>query len=164
MASRMALYISQPCKFYASVQALGISTDMPPDPANEGSIFRNRKAVLKHAFTGTTAEPAHGLTDTGTGHGRHATRWGDLVHNIIPLRPLHGAQALPNVPPEELFIEITVNRICRLIVILWLGFWGGWSLIPDETRVPTTKAWVLFIVIITNGCASVYPSFHDCVR
>lgn len=53
-------------------------------------------------------------------------------------------------PANEYLIDITVNRICRVIVIVLLGSLGGWSIIPDEAHYLTTKIWVAFIVIIIN--------------
>jgi hypothetical protein len=53
-------------------------------------------------------------------------------------------------PSEQLFINITINRVCRLCSILGLSFWGGWSCLPDEKRVPTSATWVLFTVVLAD--------------
>lgn len=103
----------------------------------------------------TTSEPlASGLRYRGTGVLR--------IFNGLPvpheetlepsyaLRPLPIPVVEPSRPSERLFINITVNRVCRLVSILALGFWGGWSCLPDEKRVPTSAAWVLFLVIMAD--------------
>ncbi|KAG6826618.1 hypothetical protein H0H92_015130 [Tricholoma furcatifolium] len=56
-------------------------------------------------------------------------------------------------PKEQLFVHLTINRVCRIGVILGLGYWSGWSLIPDEKRIPTSTTWVTFIVIMTDWIA-----------
>lgn len=97
----------------------------------------------------TTTEPlASGLRYRGTGvprmfDGRHEG-------TLEPSYPLPNPVALPSRPSEHLFINITVNRVCRLVSILALGFWGGWSCLPDEKRAPTSATWVLFVVILAD--------------
>jgi hypothetical protein len=97
-----------------------------------------------------------GLTETHETTELVETRpvgWGNVLRNIFPWYPLPlqlSSAVLPDVQPEQLAVEITVNRIFRFLSILGLGFWGGWSLIPDERRVPTTMTWVVFIVVMTD--------------
>ena len=78
------------------------------------------------------------------------------------LTPLPNPITLPSVQSERLFINITVNRVCRLFSILGLGFGGGWSCFPDEKRVPTSITWVIFIVILTDWLiyTSSFRSWH----
>ena len=105
----------------------------------------------------TTTEPmASGLRYRGTGVLR--------MFNGLPvpheetlepsesyaLTPLPSSVPLSSRPSEHLFINITVNRVCRLVSILALGFWGGWSCLPDEKRAPTSAIWVLFVVVLAD--------------
>lgn len=84
------------------------------------------------------------------------------IGSNLPLGPLNDA-GLPSqvdetslthttaqAPGSQLIIELTVNRICRIITIMVLGFWGGWSLMPEETKVPLSPAWVAYICIVTD--------------
>lgn len=51
---------------------------------------------------------------------------------------------------QQCIIDLPVNRLCRIKTILILGFWGGWSSIPAEPKVPVSATWVTYICIITN--------------
>ncbi|KAG6826619.1 hypothetical protein H0H92_015131 [Tricholoma furcatifolium] len=75
--------------------------------------------------------------------------------------PSPAVQSGTAVPKEQLFVHITINRVCRIGVILGLGCWSGWSLIPDEKRVPTSTTWVTFIVIMTDWI--VVTTVLDCL-
>jgi hypothetical protein len=104
----------------------------------------------------TTTEPlASGLRYRGTGVLRMFN--GLPVPHEETLEPSESYEltppnsvALPSRPSEHLFINITVNRVCRLVSILALGFLGGWSCLPDEKRVPTSVTWVLFVVVLAD--------------
>ena len=103
----------------------------------------------------TTTEPlASGLRYRGTGVLRMfnglPVPHEETLEPSYPLTPLPNPVALPSRPSEHLFINITVNRVCRLVSILALGFWGGWSCLPDEKRAPTSATWVLFVVILAD--------------
>jgi len=67
-----------------------------------------------------------------------------------PPTPLPNPVAQPTKASERLSINITVNRVRRLFSILGLGFWGGWSCLPDEKRAPTSITWVIFVVVLTD--------------
>ena len=102
-----------------------------------------------------STEPlANGLRYRGTGllrmfNGLPVPRE-ETSEPSYPLTPLPNPASLPSRPSERLFINITVNRACRLLSILGLGFWGGWSCLPDEKRAPTSITWVFFVVVLTD--------------
>jgi hypothetical protein len=104
--------------------------------------------ALKHAFAGTTTRS----------HGREAQSSDiNLQHRDIE----HASSSTPNQVLEKPLVDITLNRIVRATTILTLGFSGGWSLIPDETKVPVGKFWVTYIVLITDWCASLHLHRYD---
>jgi hypothetical protein len=145
-----SLYITCASSALCARQSL-ILLRMPPDSPNQSSVLRNRKIILTYGFNGTTATPPSVPMTAEAAHITHAT-WGRLFG--LSLCDLDGAQALADdVSPERLKIEITMNRVNRVIVVLSFGCWGGWSPIPDEAKYPTTHPWVGFIVFVTNGCA-----------
>ena len=74
----------------------------------------------------------------------------ETVETSYPLTTLPNPAALPSRPSERLFINITVNRVCRFLSILGFGIWGGWSCLPDENRAPTSLTWVIFVVVLTD--------------
>jgi len=104
----------------------------------------------------TTAEPVVGVPR------RRRIVTGDPdpeIDSAFPLRhvndagpPLHEDAAPPSstLARQRLIIDFTINRICRIITIMVLGFWGGWSPIPAEPKVPISVAWVTYICIITD--------------
>jgi len=102
-----------------------------------------------------STEPlASGLRYRGTGllrmfNGLPVPRE-ETLEPSYELEPLPNPAALPSRPCERLFINITVNRVCRLFSILGLGFWGGWSCLPDERRAPTSATWVAFVVFMAD--------------
>ena len=102
----------------------------------------------------TATEPlASGLRYRGTGVLRMFNGLPVPQEEILesyPMTPLPNPVALSSRPSEQLFINITVNRVCRLVSILALGFGGGWSCLPDEKRVPTSATWVLFLVVLAD--------------
>ena len=103
----------------------------------------------------TTTEPlASGLRYRGTGVLRMfnglPVPHEETLEPSYPLTPLPNSVALPSRPSEHLFINITVNRVCRLVSILALGLGGGWSCLPDEKRAPTSATWVLFVVVLAD--------------
>ncbi|KAF9486208.1 hypothetical protein BDN70DRAFT_926911 [Pholiota conissans] len=51
---------------------------------------------------------------------------------------------------QRLSVILTVNRVCRVITITILGLWGGWSIMPAETKAPASAAWVAYICVITD--------------
>ena len=51
---------------------------------------------------------------------------------------------------QDLIIILTPNRACRIFTILVLGLWGGWSLMPAETKCPDSVAWVIYICIAAD--------------
>ncbi|KJA17718.1 hypothetical protein HYPSUDRAFT_46050 [Hypholoma sublateritium FD-334 SS-4] len=51
---------------------------------------------------------------------------------------------------QHLIVILTVNRVCRIITIIALGFWEGWSIMPAETKSPASVIWVTYICIITD--------------
>lgn len=51
---------------------------------------------------------------------------------------------------QHLIVILTVNRVCRIITIMALGFWEGWSIMPAETKSPASVTWVTYICIITD--------------
>jgi hypothetical protein len=67
--------------------------------------------------------------------------------------PSHEDEASPHTgtpAQQSCIIDLTVNRLCRIKTIMVLGFWGGWSPIPAEPRVPVSATWVTYICIITD--------------
>jgi hypothetical protein len=95
---------------------------------NFSGTLRNRRIGGLQIFNGLTEVPDTSLLQTSS---------------VV-------SPALPGVLPQRLVVEITVNRFVRFLSILGLGFGGGWSLIPDERRTPTTVAWVACITFITD--------------
>ena len=55
-----------------------------------------------------------------------------------------------SIHPKRLHIDITIDRVRRIVSILILGFGGGWSCLPDEKRAPTSITWVIFLVVLTD--------------
>ena len=51
---------------------------------------------------------------------------------------------------ENLIVILTPNRASRMFTILVLGLWGGWSLMPSETKIPDSVAWVTYICIAAD--------------
>ena len=51
---------------------------------------------------------------------------------------------------EKLIIILTPNIASRMFTILVLGLWGGWSLMPSETKIPDSVAWVTYICIAAD--------------
>ncbi len=51
---------------------------------------------------------------------------------------------------RDLIIILTLNRASRMFTILVLGFWGGWSFMPAETKCPDSVAWVTYICVVAD--------------
>ena len=98
----------------------------------------------RHAFTGDPDPETGSAFPLQVRHVNHAE----------PAEsPSHQDEASPHTdtPAQQwLIIDLTVNRLCRIITIMVLGFWGGWSSIPAEPKVPVSATWVTYICIITN--------------
>lgn len=73
----------------------------------------------------------------------------------IPLQDMNhnAAEPTPNDDDDharQLIVILTVNRVCRIITIMALGFWEGWSIMPAEAKSPASITWVTYICIITD--------------
>ena len=132
--------------------------DNPPCRDDPGVLVRVPLLVAR-SFEGLAPKPVEGPR-----RRRIFTGEADPETGSVPLQvrhvnaeaaepPSHEVETSPhtNTPLQQwLIIDITVNRLCRIVNIMVLGFWGGWSPIPAEPKVPVTPTWVTYICIITN--------------
>lgn len=127
----------------------------PPHRDGYDSLLVRGPLLVARSFEGLTAEPVVGVPR------RRRIVTGDPdpeISSAFPLRrvndaepPLHEDEAPPHTPAHQrLIIDLTVNRICRIMTILVLGFWGGWSPMPAEPKVPVSATWVTYICITTD--------------
>ena len=111
---------------------------------------------LARTFEGLPTEPAVGVPRrrrNATGNPDPEITLGFPLHPVNNTEPpLQGNETpSPTIPIQQRpVVNLTVNRICRIITIMVLGFWGGWSPIPAEPKVPVSATWVTYICIITD--------------
>ncbi|KAJ7599780.1 hypothetical protein C8J56DRAFT_908896 [Mycena floridula] len=75
---------------------------------------------------------------------------------IASVRNADRSEDLPQgATPQRSVVTMTVNRFCRMTTIISLGCWGGWSLMPAESK------WVAYICIITDWV--VLSTVLDCM-
>jgi hypothetical protein len=119
------------------------------------SLLVRGPLLVARSFEGLTAEPVVGVPRrrrivTGNPDPEITSSFSlRPVNDAEP--PLHEDEAPPHtLAQQRLIVDLTVNRICRIITILVLGFWGGWSTMPAEPKVPVSATWVTYICITTD--------------
>ena len=111
---------------------------------------------LARTFEGLPAEPAVGVLRrrrNATGDHDPEITLGFPLHPVNDTDPpLQGDETPSPTAPirQRPVVNLTVNRICRIITIMVLGFWGGWSPMPTESKTPVSATWVTYICIITD--------------
>lgn len=126
------------------------------NPLRRDGLLVRGPLMVARSFEGLTPEPVVGVPR----RRRIVTEDPDpeITRSAFTLRhvndaepPLHEEEASPHTPAQQmLIVDLTVNRICRVITIMVLGFWGGWSSMPAEPNVPVSATWVTYICIVTD--------------
>lgn len=132
-----------------------------------GAIIFRGPLLVARSFEGLTAEP---IIETSRSRRRAVTNPGDTHPNSgIPLEirhvddpeaaveaeveetlPAEAETPPPSEPNSGYVVDLTVNRVCRAFTIIVLGVWGGWSLLPSESKIPVSSMWVGYICFITD--------------
>ncbi len=118
-------------------------------PSNDA---RPRNIFLEHlkSISGHFAQTFGGLPEQHEDSlRRRLTTASDPEPEHADPQSLDYAQKLADAR-RDLIIILTANRACRIFTILVLGLWGGWSLMPAETRCPDSVAWVTYICIAAD--------------
>ena len=108
---------------------------LPAQP-NEATLRRRRNAASDPETTATPPIPLQDMSDDA------AQPTPDDDDDDEHARLAHAQ--------THLIVILTVNRVCRIITIMALGFWEGWSVMPAEAKSPASITWVTYICIITD--------------
>ncbi|KJA22843.1 hypothetical protein HYPSUDRAFT_641299 [Hypholoma sublateritium FD-334 SS-4] len=125
---------------------------LPAPGQQHDEPLRRRRIALSDAETG----PAILLQHINEAQLTASSGVEDAVAQPLDL----DARRLPSDAQQDLIVILTVNRTCRIITIMALGFWGGWSIMPAEMKFPDSVAWVTYICIVTDWIA--LASALDC--
>lgn len=137
----------------------------PPLACRDSGALVRVPLLVARSFEGLAPKSVEGVSrrrifagdsdpETGTGvplQVRHINRVEPPSHeeSIEDEASTHTGTGTP-LPVQQCIIDLPVNRLCRMKTILILGFWGGWSPIPAEPKVPVSATWVTYICIITD--------------
>ncbi|KJA22847.1 hypothetical protein HYPSUDRAFT_641398 [Hypholoma sublateritium FD-334 SS-4] len=119
-------------------------TTVPPQPSIDTGGWLTAFLSFVKSLSGHFAQTFGGLPGPGKPHDKHAEH---LPQSTQPL--ISHAQKFDDAK-QRLIVVLTVNRVCRIFTIIALGCWGGWSIMPTETKTPDSVKWVTYICIVTD--------------
>ncbi|KDR76650.1 hypothetical protein GALMADRAFT_1328519 [Galerina marginata CBS 339.88] len=116
-----------------------LTQPQPNENANPSRAVLLSPLLLIRSFEGLPAQPI----EEQLPRRRNATADPE-TSTAIPLQQLNVVEPTSHEEAaarlaraqKELIVILTVNRLCRIITIVVLGLWGGWSIMPAETKAP----------------------------